>query len=98
MHRYTTPVLTFKLPMEVSDLSEAFVTISQCDQVIEKTLSDSETDGYYMKVKLSQEETGKLDDHGFCEIQIRAKDFSGNAYASRIFKVDVEKILKEGVI
>lgn len=98
MHRYTTPTLTFKLPMDTSELSEVFVTVKQGGEIIEKTLTECETDGAYLKAKLTQAETGELDDHGHCEIQVRAKDYSGNAYASRIFKVPVEKILKEGVI
>lgn len=97
--RGTTPTLNFKLPMAADTLAVAFITFSQQGKVVfEKTLSDCTMAGETLSVQLSQEETLLLDDEYKTTIQIRARDRSGNAPASKIFAVETGKIQKEGVI
>ena len=102
MHNYTTPTLVFKIPIDTSALTEAFVTIKQKgdlkDVEVEKDISEMALEDYTLRVSLSQEDTGLFCSGTACEIQLRVKDASGNSYASRIFTLPVEAVLKKGVI
>ena len=99
MIRGTTPTLEFTIPFDTSLLSEAFVTLSQNDEVVlDKPLSDCKCDGRTLSVKLTQEETLLLDCQCKTEIQIRAKTLEGDALASNIITVNTDRILKDGVI
>ncbi len=99
MHRYTTPTLVFNLPIDTDILEEAFVSLSQFNNVvIEKSLGEMIKEEKTLKVTLSQEDTSKLKSYGGLLVQLRCKDSNGNAYASKIFKVAAEQVLKEGVI
>ena len=99
MIRGTTPTLTFTLPFEVSVLSEAYITLCQNgNTVIEKCMSDCVCEGDTITVKLTQEETLKLECSHIVEIQIRAKTEAGDAIASNVIQERTERILKDGVI
>ena len=99
MIRGTTPTLEFTLPFPSDDLSEAFVTLSQFGKVvIDRTLSQCKCDDNVLIVKLTQEETLKLNCDIKTEIQLRAKTKTGEALASDIFNVPTGRILKDGVI
>jgi hypothetical protein len=99
MIRGTTPTLEFVLPFDTSLLAEAFVTLAQGGTVVvDKSLKDCNCSGDLLTVRLTQEDTLKLDDKINTEIQIRAKTVSGDAIASNITTVDTERILKDGVI
>lgn len=97
--RGTTPTLNFTMPVAAETLAVAYITFSQQDEVVfEKTLADCKLEENRLSVRLSQEDTLKLDDEYKVTIQIRMKDHSGNAPASKIFEVETGKIQKEGVI
>lgn len=99
MIRGTTPTLNFTIPFDTWLISEAFVTLSQNEQVVvEKRLEDCSVDKRKLSVRLTQEETLKLSCDCKTEIQIRAKTTVGEAIASDIFTVDTGRILKDGVI
>lgn len=99
MIRGTTPTLEFELPFDTSQLTEAFVTLSQNDEiVIDKPLSACKCGGNTLTVKLTQDETLQLDCTCDTEIQVRAKTLEGDALASNIIRVDTGRILKDGVI
>jgi hypothetical protein len=99
MIRGTTPTLQFILPLDTSQLAEAFVTIAQNGVVvIDKQLSDCECSQNGLTTKLTQEETLKLECDCVSEIQIRARTLDGNAIASNIIRVNTERILRDGVI
>lgn len=101
MIRGTTPTLEFALPFEVDLIAEAYVTISQNQSVvIDKSLSELTRAGKTLTVKLSQEDTLKLQQSEFktAEVQIRVRMKSGDALASDIMRLYVGRILKEGVI
>jgi hypothetical protein len=99
MIRGTTPTLNFTIPFDTGLISEAFVTLSQNEQVVvEKRLEDCSVDKRKLSVRLTQEETLKLSCDCKTEIQIRAKTTVGEAIASDIFTVDTGRILKDGVI
>ena len=98
MYRYTTPTLVFKLPFEASELTEAYITLEQKNVTIEKGLSDCMQDEKTLSLVLSQEETGQLEAQRGTAVQLRCKDGSGKVYASKIFNIQIDDVLKEGEI
>lgn len=98
MYRLTTPTLAFNLPIETSTLKAVYVTVKQDDYIVEKILSDCTLEEKRLKVSLTQEETEPFEAGKNLEIQLRVKDQNGNAYASRVFCLPCEAVLKEGVI
>lgn len=99
MIRGTTPTLEFTVPFETSLLAEAYVTLSQNDTVIlNKVLEDCQCDERKLSVRLTQEETLKLDCNCNTEIQVRVRTTDGEALASNIIVVSTQRILKDGVI
>lgn len=99
MIRGTTPTLEFVIPFDTGQLAEAFVSLSQNEVVIiDKALTECQCNGDKLIVRLTQEETLKLECDIVTEIQIRARTLEGEAIASQIIKVNTERILKDGVI
>lgn len=99
MIRGTTPTLEFAIPFETALLAEAYITLSQNRQVVlEKKLEECNCEERKLSVRLTQEETLKLDCECNTEIQIRARTVSGDALASDIITVNTDRILKDGVI
>lgn len=91
--------MEFTIPMDTGLLAEAYVTLSQNNVVIvDKALKDCKCDERKLSVRLTQEETLKLDCNCNTEIQIRAKTLDGNVLASEIIAVNTDRILKDGVI
>ena len=101
MFRGTTPTIFLDLETELplNDLAELWVTFKSPMVEITKDLSEvrvnSETKTII--VSLTQEETLKLF-NGTCDVQVRFRTTNELAYASTVEKVNVERILKEGVI
>lgn len=99
MYRGTNPKFKFTLPFKVDELAEGYITVAQCDGiVVEKTLADCICDENVIICELSQAETLRFNHSIAAEFQLRVKKKSGVALASQIFRVDIERILKEGVI
>lgn len=98
MYRYTTPTLQFKLPFDASELTEAYITLIQKNITIEKSLSDCTKDEQTLSLVLTQEETGRLEAQRGTAVQLRCKDGSGKAYASKVFNIKIDDVLKEGEI
>ena len=99
MFRGTTPILQFNLPFSVSNISVMYITAKQYDVVVlEKDLSDCIVDDTSVSLKLTQEETLKLQQNRRISLQIRVRTHDGTALASQKFECDVKDILREGVI
>ena len=98
MYRGTTPtmVLTVDKISEI-EISQLYLSLRQFGNIIEKTLEDVELKGNVLYCTLTQEETLSLI-KGKVELQVRIKSKSNVAYATNKIQVDVEDILKEGVI
>lgn len=98
MYRGTTPtiVLTVDKISEI-EISQLYLSLRQFGNTIEKTLKDVELKGNVLYCTLTQEETLSLM-KGKVELQIRIKSKSNVAYATNKIYVDVEDIIKEGVI
>nr|DAE51162.1 MAG TPA: hypothetical protein [Caudoviricetes sp.] len=98
MYRGTTPtmVLTVEGISEI-DIDKLYLSLRQFGNTIEKTLEDVKLVGNVLYCTLTQEETLSLFE-GKVELQIRIKSKSNVAYATNKIQVDVQDILKEGVI
>lgn len=104
MRRGTTPTLTFTLPFSTDGIDVLNLAFSQKDKngrdkiVFQKTLKEVVVDEYTVTVTLTEEETLKLSDKkGFLDIQMRCG--IGNAkLVSNIISVEVQKLLKDGVL
>lgn len=101
MYRGTTPTLYLELETEIdlSDVTELFVTIKSPRVEINKSLSDVQIDNdlKVITVSFTQEETLKLF-KGIADVQVRFKLSNGLAYATTIESIEIERILKDGVI
>lgn len=98
MFRGTTPTLTFTLPDDF-DIAALFITFEQDGkQILEKCLDDVTVEGAKITLALSQDDTLAFTAPSDVKIQIRLKDGSGNALASRVIRTGVDAILKDGVI
>lgn len=99
MIRGTTPLLEFTVPFNTADLAEAWVTLAQNGEVVvDKQLKDCKVDPNKLSVRLTQEETLRLQASKLTEVQIRVRTIEGEALASNIFAERTDRILKEGVI
>lgn len=102
MYRGTTPTLTFHLPMETAALASAYITFSQSGEVkLEKQLSDCTRSESSLGVTLTQAETLAFEPTQYGNrllVQIRGLTTAGEAFAARPYRLEVEEILKEGVI
>ena len=99
MYRGTTPTLYLELDTELSldNLAEVWFTFKTSTSEVTKTLEDIGIDDKTLIVHLSQEETLKLY-NGRCDVQVRFRLDNDLAYASTVENIDIERILKEGVI
>ena len=99
IYRGTTPVVTIQCDFDIASCRELYITFKQNKTVLEKRLSDVNYVGKVITIKLTQEETLMFDDTaGVVYVQIRGIDTHGNAFATGIAAMDVNKIIKEGVI
>lgn len=95
----TTPIISFYLPFEVDLVAELWFTMVQRGvEVFTKELDDMEIEGSKIIVKMTQEETLKLASGQKVEIQVRIRTTGDDAIASQVETVDVDRILKNGVI
>lgn len=100
MNKGSTPKIRFSTPLpagEVVSLSVVFAN-DEGSILIEKDETDVTVGDYEISFTLSQIETLGLPDTGAVEAQIRIRDTSGTAYVSNIVRVDVGRVLKEGLL
>lgn len=99
MIRGTTQTLTFNLSETIDDIKALYITFNQNGKtVLEKTLNDVFVEGKHIVLPLKQEDTLAFLALKTVLIQLRIRDIDGNAYASKILKLYVDEILKDGVI
>ena len=98
MTRGTTPNQTFIFPMKIDGADSLYVTYTQNDKtVLEKTIDEAEISGDTVSFTLSQQDTLKFSSSHKLYVQVRFT-LDGRAYATKVFTLDVNKILKEGEI
>lgn len=95
----TTPTILYTLPIELNDVKNFSVTFSQGGEpIITKMKSDCEiTDGKII-VRLSQEDTLKLQANKIVETQIKFLFSDGNVVPTKIKQLYAKRILDEQVI
>lgn len=97
--RGTTPLLVFRLPFNIDEFSEVWVTLGQNNEVVvNKTLNQCEYSENILSIHLTQEDTLQLDSRNNTSVQIRARTHEGESLASNIITVRTNDILKDGVI
>lgn len=99
MIRGTTPTHIFRLPFDTSLIDEVRIIYSQNDeQILVKETVDCNLDGNTISVTLTQEDTFKFDCKKCVQIQVRVLTAGGEALASKIKHINVEKCLDNEVI
>lgn len=99
MRRLTTPEHKFTLQIDPSVISKIRITYAQNNAIVlTKENGDVSLDGNVATVKLTQEETKKFVADKEVEIQARVLTLGGDALASEIIKVDVQKVLDDEVM
>lgn len=100
MFRGTTPKFTFRLPIETDTITALCVSFRQVgNQSIEKTLDDCVLDGNTLTVALTEEETLSLRASMARPLEIQLRVGVGETrMASKVFRVNVEQILKDGAL
>lgn len=100
--RGTTPVLKVRMPYELSDLSQLFITFQQNRKTLfEKNKSDcfpidNENDNHVFGFRLTQEETLLLNKSYALYAQVLIKTNDQVIRASKVFSdFDIEDRLKE---
>lgn len=111
MFRATTPVHEFIFYEDPSNYEKILITYAQKKRIIlEKhkgdlsfetyTPSDGSATQYIGSLQLSQEETKLFHtfDGAFIEVQVRALDGEGNAYASEMQRVPLKDVFNDEVL
>lgn len=99
MIRGTTPTHIFRLPFSVLAIQDVRVIYAQRDeQILVKETADCTLEGNRISVTLTQEDTFKFDHSKCVQIQVRVSTAGGQALASQIKLIDVDKCLDDEVI
>ena len=98
MTRGTTPTVSFELPFPLSNVDSLSLTFKQGSTMVVKSLEDIEVINDACHIKLSQEETLAFNSNSVAEVQLRVKLLTGDTLASEVYSVEVERILKDGVM
>lgn len=102
MHRGTTPTFLIELPSatSVSSIDAAFLTFEQNGQtILEKDLTAMTLDAQNntLAVVLTQAETLTFIENVSVRYQLRFT-IGGSAYATQMWQVPAERIIKDGLI
>lgn len=99
MIRGTTPTHIFALPFSLELVKTLEITYAQCGKIVlQKGLADCEIEGNAVRLDLTQEETFKLSESMYVDIQLRVLTQQDDALASRIMRVRVEDCLSKEVL
>lgn len=98
MTRGTTPVFQFTLPFDTVTMAAMWLTFQQGNTSLTKGLSDATASGNVISVALTQEETLLFCSQKRAQLQMRVLFEDGSAAASQVVILDIERILKGGVI
>ncbi len=99
MYRGTTPTLNFTLPFDCKNITALNIAFAQNENVVfEKTYNDCVLDGNKISVILTEDDTLLLDcKKRAVEIQLRV-GCGSSRLASKIIKIPVDRILKDGCL
>lgn len=104
MYRATTPTHTFTLEIDTSTCAEVLVTYKQGKVMLEKHYEDGNVpsgmtlNGNKVIIKLTQEETNLFAHSTKADVQLRALTTSGDVLTTKIFRIDVNRVLNDEVL
>lgn len=98
MIRGTTIKIKFNVPIDVNDITLAYVTFVSDSVSFEKSLSDLELEEGQVIANLTQADTLRFEADEVVKVQLRFKLSDGQVSASKIKTLKVSDILKEGEI
>lgn len=99
MRRGTTPTHTFTIPIDVSLIKRLkIIYVQNNETILTKELDDCDVENNMLNVTLTQEETFEFDHGKPVELQMRILTLGGDAIASHIRKVGVERLLDKEVL
>lgn len=99
MIRGTTPIITFALPFDFDLVEKIWFTMAQRGQeLFTKGKDDMEVNGPRVTIRLTQDDTLRLTPGQKVDVQVRILSTGKDAIASQIVHLEVDKILKDGVI
>jgi hypothetical protein len=102
MIKGTTPTLQFNLPFGTESIKSAEVvieyTVANLKYFITKTVRDCQIAEKSLSVTLTQEETLRLPAPSQVNIQLRVLTNNDVALATAIYRVTVDRLLKEDVL
>lgn len=102
MFRGSTPTFTFKIPFDVSQIKNLYVSVKQKvdDNVIQvdKTIDQCDLQDDTISCKFTQEDTLKFNEYRNASVQLRVLTLDDTSLVSDVFTILVGEVLKEGVI
>lgn len=101
MFRGTTPTIKFDLPFQLDQIEKLYITIEQGRAPIMTFGLDRVEETKYpgiFAIKMTQEETLMLKSGIATRLQARIETKFGDAIASQDVPINVNRILKDGVI
>lgn len=102
MYRGTTPNIVFNVnnDFDLTKVTQVWVTLKNkvCEKTFDIDSVDIDATEHTVSISLTQEETLDFKVLDSCEAQIRFLDQDDRAYATNIVSIDINRILKEGVI
>lgn len=98
MRRGTNPIIKIELNIDVTLITEGYVTFKQDGVVVEKAISECTCEESCVKVQLTQRDTLKFDAKKPVQLQARLKLSDGTICATDILKLTIYDILKDGEI
>lgn len=98
--RSTTATQNFRLPFNYEPIgSRLLITYGQCGKIlIEKTQDDAEIKENIVKIRLTQEETKLFVSSARIDVQIKILATTGEVFASKIFRINVDDALNDEVM
>lgn len=99
MPKGTNPWSTYTLPFPTELVEKIRIVFAQRDGVkIKKTEKDVEMDGNTVKVRLTQEDTFRLNEMLPVEHQIRVRTTGGDVFKSKVATFTINKCLDKEVL
>lgn len=97
MRRGTTPIHTFTLPVDASQIEKVRINYAQArNLVLVKTEQDAvEFKNNVIKIRLSQKDTLQFSSNMDVEIQMDILEKTGDTLRSEVLRVDVDRCLNE---
>ena len=99
MVKGTTPIHTFRVSVDTSDIKTVKITYVQKDkEVLVKRTEDCTIEDGKIVTRLTQEDTFKFEHNTIVTIQIRVVTTGGDAWTSDLIMVSVGKCLDNEVL